>query len=53
MPSFDGDISYNPQAEPGRLIKNAPNGITANVISKVKGALASAFRVPSFAPAFA
>jgi len=22
MPSFDGDIFHNPQAEPGKLIKN-------------------------------
>jgi len=33
--------------------KNSQHMTTANVISKVKNAIASAFRVPSFAPALA
>jgi hypothetical protein len=53
MPSFDGDTFHNPQAEPGQLIKKAPNEITANVISKVKAAVASAFRMPAPAMALA
>ncbi len=53
MPSFDGDTFHNPQAEPEQLIKKVPNEITANVISKVQSAIASAFRVTSPAMALA
>jgi hypothetical protein len=45
MTSFDGRTFDFLQAEPGHLIKPTRTTTTANVVTKVKSAIASAFRV--------
>jgi hypothetical protein len=49
MPSFDGRLLHNLQAEPGHLTKLIHNTTTANVVSKAKNMIASAFSVPAMA----
>jgi hypothetical protein len=51
MTSFDVRIFHNGQAEPKHLVKLFQTKTTANVLSKAKSAIASAFRVSS--PAYA
>ena len=47
MISFDGRFFQNVQAEPKYLVKPFQTKTTANVLNKVKSAIASAFRVSS------
>lgn len=53
MTSFDGSDIRHLQAELGRLLKPSQYTTTANVMSKVKSAIASAFRVSAPAMALA
>ncbi len=53
MISFDGRFFQNVQAEPKYLVKPFQTKTTANVLNKVKSAIASAFRVSSPAMALA
>jgi len=46
MPSFDGSLFHNRQAEREVARQNPHTKTTANVFTKVKDTVASAFRAP-------